>query len=218
MKIIVVILIVLLSACSLGTKFSHHPEKVIQTMYLNGTVFYHFKNIHGAYYGSKIVFIDKNTQKQYFFEQNGHFTWAEECCLAAKEFITVYGEKDTHLFKGYQQYEDTTTSLYEGIGGRYYHSNAIYYTNPKEDIAVVFNIKGKGFLINKACQSFIADGQVGYNEARDCPFIISRKELFGLPFVSLAQLDSLYSLSESEQKQLGLIHVAENRFYIGFCD
>lgn len=29
--------------------------------------------------------------------------------------------------------------------------------------------------------------------------------------------DSLYPLSELEQKQLGLIHVAENWFYIGFC-
>lgn len=213
-----IILMVLFCGCSLSAKFSKKPTSVIEYVDMNGTVLLYFKHIDGWYYGSKMVFIDKNTQEQCFFEQDICSMWSNLCCPSAKNYFSKYDLKGGNLFYGYRQYEDTTSTLYQGEGNGYYHGNAIYFCNEDMDIAVAFNITGKGFLIKKACKSFMSDMRAGYNDAPDCPFVISRKDLFGLPFVSLAKLDTLYSLSPAEQLQMGLVPVLENKFYIGICE
>ncbi len=220
MRAIILYLTILYLAysCSLSKQFNRQPDKIIEMKQLEGTVFYHFKNVSGVYFGTKTTFLDKTTRHAYSFMQNGHYSWADVCCQSAQEYCSLYGKDNHRLFKNYPQYENEVDSLYRDNPRNYYYSTAVYYCNDDSDIVLAFNVIGTGFLIKKACRSFVKTRRIAYSKARDCPFIIDNKELFNLPFVAMFELDTLYSLSVSEQMVLGLSPVPENRFILGFCD
>ena len=130
---------------------------------------------------------------------------------------SYYCDKDTTLYSLYESFLKSNNDIlnYQDFlvyqEDNYLQSNDIYYG--LDDVLMIsFNIKGKGVKFKKKCRGFIGSTP---KDALTCDF---GKTKLKLPHIALLSIDTCYSLSSAQIKELNLTKYEYKGFYEVTCD
>lgn len=214
MKNIVLFILILGCSCKSLIINSHKKKQVdFEIISLNGIVKYHYKNgayiydYENDYYINGSVYID--SVYTYSFLYDFPYSLSRYCDVGSFYNITEEYEYNEKTIMDYEEYfSQNIINPQRGI----YYGGDIYYTNDEMDIAVAFRLKGTGIIFNKVCNDYLEYENSAYE---DCEYV---PEPIKTPFVTILNIDTIYSLTKAEQKEYQLRQSNLDKFPVHFCE
>jgi hypothetical protein len=185
----------------------------IEPIDIDGIVSFEFLNQWGDYFFIKFTYFCFKNDKMYFFDQM-HYAVAQSCEIdTLARIYDLYMSNPKNDLSRYSQFVNQNKEI-ETDTANYYYGGDLYYTNANEDIAIAFRLKGKGLKFNRICKTYLQQERY---RGTDCPEI-DKEDEFSLPFISLVEIDTIFSLSQEDREEFNLTICPTKYFQIGICD
>jgi hypothetical protein len=168
----------------------------IEPIDIDGIVSFEFLNQWGDYFYKKTTFTEYN--KSVFYDWGYLSSIGEHCGLDTLSAIAKNRFKNPKNDLG--NYSQVQNQNKETDTANYYCGGDLYYTNANEDIAIAFRLKGKGLKFNRICKTYLQQERY---RGTDCPEI-DKEDEFSLPFISLVEIDTIFSLSQEDREEFNL--------------
>jgi len=211
-RVVVLCFLLYLTSCFKSGHSAQGSLRGIEPIEIDGFVFFEFLNQWEDYFYKKTIYIDRYEKVCYSW---GYLSSAGESCgmdtlvkIAEKRF-----ENPRNDLSSYSQVKNQNKAI-ETDTANYYYGGDLYYTNINKDIAIAFRLKGKGLKFDRICKAYLQQERY---RGTDCPEI-DKEDEFSVPFISLVEIDTIFSLSQEDQVKYGLTVCPEKYFKLGFCD
>lgn len=155
--------------------------------------------------------IKLSAKKEYYFLRIDELRFLHTDC-ESDTITTLYNQFHHNSKKDIYDYPEYNDKNPENPQPHHFYGGDVYFTNYKADIAVAFMIKGKAAYFNSICKDYLK-GENSWN--KHCYPPVDRLKT---PFISLLEIDTIYSLSEEQQVLYGLEGHPHDFFEIETCE